>query len=602
MYTLFQKAADLATLRSVHRSRLETRIHTSRNVREAQTLADDLIRQTPTSAKGYLLSGQLYQQQSKWRAASAVYSAGLRLVYPKTHHGYDSLKREKQRVMAIIAEKHNRQTPPLLPYDILGIIFDTLSLSDLLQCANVCESWFYAIVDWPDFWKRTMVIEDHHSSELRIVRKQARDIQGLLTVLLHSECQIVNSLHFESVTLQNTTTIVPLLARVIQSISPPLMQLSFLDVDFSKEVLGLVLDACVNITYFSYVSTKLTSHIIADDDDIENEDDDDQPPLKKLVRTSLPTMMRRREIRTFHPTTTFRMMTSLKFCGMNDTALLAELLQKCPNLGSLYLDSRDKINHGQLLHVTSHVCHHLRICCISKGAQFTSIRASRSSTGLVIQDGHVLAQLNDVCQFLKKLVHHHHQPVELLSVDYDLRIFTPRLFLNRHICHLRQLELCCKSLFRNTMMPTKNEPAFESSFCALLMRCPALQVLIIHDPFEVTAAYNYKLLAPYSANVTDTVLTTLASSCTQLEHLTVGGPCHEYTAQGFDRYASSDGSNRLKYLEVSLDPDIHNVPQLIVKLPLLTTLHCNLGLTRFVVEPLLQQRGGSLIEDRFFPW
>ncbi|KAI9247649.1 hypothetical protein BDA99DRAFT_525666 [Phascolomyces articulosus] len=203
MHTLIQKATDLATLRSVvHRSSLshrnhnsKSRIHSSTNIQEA----DDLIRQSPGSAKGYILMGKLYQQQNKWRAASAVYSAGLRLVNQKTNDDYAQLKREKQYVMGIIAKKHNQQSPPLFPYDILNIIFHSLSTSSLLQCATVCESWFYAIVEWPGFWHRLLNNDDSNqyhssSSELRIIKYQEQDIQSLLTILLHSECHLVKSI------------------------------------------------------------------------------------------------------------------------------------------------------------------------------------------------------------------------------------------------------------------------------------------------------------------------------------------------------------------------------------------------------------------------
>ncbi|KAG2226664.1 hypothetical protein INT45_001011 [Circinella minor] len=194
METLIQRATDLASLRFIRsfsttsrrRRNIETCIDTFNNIQDAQTMGNNLIRQSPTTAKGYLLSGQIYQNQHQWRAASAIYGSGLRLVYQKANSDYALLKREKQRVMAIIAEKHNQEPSILLPYDILGIIFSSLPLSDLLQCAIVCESWFHAIVEWPEFWNRILknndFAEQQHNTislptELHIEKKQERDIQ-----------------------------------------------------------------------------------------------------------------------------------------------------------------------------------------------------------------------------------------------------------------------------------------------------------------------------------------------------------------------------------------------------------------------------------------
>ena len=212
MHTLIQKATDIATFQSVrslsassHRRRNnESHFHSFNNLQDAQKMGDDLIRRSPTTAKGYLLSGQIYQHQHQWRAASAIYGAGLRLVYQKTNNDYALLKREKQHVMAIIAEKHKQQPPILLPYDILGIIFSSLPLSDLVQCAVVCESWFYAVVECPEFWNRLLknsnngAIQQYSalslSTELLIDKKQEQYIQSLLIILLHSECHIIKSI------------------------------------------------------------------------------------------------------------------------------------------------------------------------------------------------------------------------------------------------------------------------------------------------------------------------------------------------------------------------------------------------------------------------
>ncbi|KAI9247650.1 hypothetical protein BDA99DRAFT_525667 [Phascolomyces articulosus] len=309
-------------------------------------------------------------------------------------------------------------------------------------------------------------------------------------------------------------------------------------------------------------------------------------------------------------TTTFQMMTTLQFSGISNTTLLIEAVQKCPNLESLYLDSHDRIHHGKIiLHLASHYYpvnsnkrerHHFRFCCISKGAQTHHTRAT-TTTGFIIQDGHVNAQPSDISRYMKKL---HPTSLELLSIDFDLRLITPRLFLDRNISHLRQLELCCASLYRNTMIPTKNDPSFETSFCALLSRCPGLQVLVIQDPWAVVPPHDNRLLERYHINITDRILVVLATTCTQLKQLTIEGTYHRYTVTGFDQYVRSSGSDQLEYLKINLDPDNHDIPEIINMLPRLVTLYSNnLGFqTRFAVEALLRQRDGSLLEDRYYPW
>ncbi|KAG2226665.1 hypothetical protein INT45_001012 [Circinella minor] len=156
------------------------------------------------------------------------------------------------------------------------------------------------------------------------------------------------------------------------------------------------------------------------------------------------------------------------------------------------------------------------------------------------------------------------------------------------------------------MTPAKNEPTFEPSFCAMLTRCPGLQALIIQNPLGVVPYHHDHdgLLESYQVNITNTVLVVLATSCTQLKQVTIEGTCHGYTPSGFNRYANSNGSNNLEYLKVDLNPDDYDIPQIVNMLPRLVTLYCNnLGFqTRFAVQPLLQQRGGSLLEDRYFPW
>ncbi|KAI8144025.1 hypothetical protein BJV82DRAFT_656454 [Fennellomyces sp. T-0311] len=517
MHILIQKAADLAT--SVQRSRLQSRIATCGNIREAQSLADDLVRRAPTSAKGYLLSGKLYQQQNKLRSASSVYSAGLRLVHP-TNIEYALLKLEKERVMALIAKRHNEK-PPLFPYEILNLIFHQLSLSDLLQCANVCESWYHAIVEWPDFWHK--IVE---KQELHIVRHNPRDLQSLLMVLLHSECHLVNALHFQDVALHST--IVPLLARVIRSISPPLTRLSFEDVDLlTYDLFGPILDASTHMTHFSY----------------KRRNQPQQPSV----------MMKRRKL------PTFRMMTVLKLSGVNNSALLTDVIQKCPNLEQLYLDSHDNIHHNQILHASRHV----KFVCIARDAALPD-GASHRGSGLVIDRAQALPSI------MKK------RPIELLYLDH--RLITPRLRITlQH--QVRELHLCSGSAMQ------QDWGIFESILCSLLGRCPALQVFAVHDP-------------PTALKITNTVLRALAA-CTQLKYLSIDGADHEYTADGLDRFM---GRVDLEYLKIPIDTTF-NIHQIVARQPHLKTLYCT-GVsidfqTRFAIDPILQERGGSLVEDRY---
>ncbi|KAI9271834.1 hypothetical protein BDA99DRAFT_306338 [Phascolomyces articulosus] len=120
---------------------------------QQQKAAQKMIKKSPTSAKGYFISAQLYQEQDDFNSALNIYLHGLKSV-PLDDPYHSSLLNEKQKLLVKIKQRSQGGFYNLLPYDLLYLIFGYLDYKDLLQCARVCRRWNDFMMDWPEFWNK----------------------------------------------------------------------------------------------------------------------------------------------------------------------------------------------------------------------------------------------------------------------------------------------------------------------------------------------------------------------------------------------------------------------------------------------------------------
>ncbi|KAI9271747.1 hypothetical protein BDA99DRAFT_602493 [Phascolomyces articulosus] len=118
-----------------------------------QEEAQRMIKESPTSSKGYFVSAQLYQEQDDLNAALSIYLQSLKSV-PPGDLDYSLLLKEKQRLIAKLKQRSQGGFYDLLPYDVLYLIFGHLSYKELLHCARVCRRWNDFMMEWPEFWNK----------------------------------------------------------------------------------------------------------------------------------------------------------------------------------------------------------------------------------------------------------------------------------------------------------------------------------------------------------------------------------------------------------------------------------------------------------------
>ncbi|KAI9491789.1 hypothetical protein BDB00DRAFT_930197 [Zychaea mexicana] len=106
--------------------------------------AREMIHYAPHSPLGYLRAGDLYTMQSNYGEAIDIYAFGLYSVEPSSlpeqqQQQYELILRKKQE-----AEQKQYQRLDLmrvLPFDVISIILQELTLEEWMACMDVCVQW-----------------------------------------------------------------------------------------------------------------------------------------------------------------------------------------------------------------------------------------------------------------------------------------------------------------------------------------------------------------------------------------------------------------------------------------------------------------------------
>ncbi|KAI9264982.1 hypothetical protein BDA99DRAFT_39988 [Phascolomyces articulosus] len=222
-----------------------------------QKNAQNIIDTSPTSAKGYFLSGQLYQEQNDLHTALIIYLQGLQRV-SQDDPQYALMQQKKQKLATKIKQRNQDAIFSFLPFEVFDLIFINLGFQDLLQCTCVCTQWFNFLVEWPKFWGilSSAVPKDASRSILAsLLRGQAQELrlEGPLDCsLIHyifsflgswQNNNFVQTIYLEK--LDMSTSDLLLLSSAIRCMSTSLKQIELVNCSVKHDdIMQTILPAC----------------------------------------------------------------------------------------------------------------------------------------------------------------------------------------------------------------------------------------------------------------------------------------------------------------------------------------------------------------------
>ncbi|KAI9245088.1 hypothetical protein BDA99DRAFT_576980 [Phascolomyces articulosus] len=357
--------------------------------KEAQNAAQQIINKSPRSAKGYLTSAQLYQENDDLSTAFNVYLQGLKFVAPDDPY-YSTLIREKQRVATKIKQRSQGGFYNLLPYDILYLIFGNLQYKDLLNCVRVCRRWNDFMMEWPEFWNKmsSAMPNINQSTMISLLQGQTQELRlegpidaGLKHDILWFLSLWENNSFIQKIYLTKIDMImsdISLLSEAIRCMSPSLKQIEWENCTVSQvDIIRNVIPACTpGLNYLSFSRnihpTTQTHYTYYNRNRSNNQD-----YIIKLYRTpekqtTLPSTINDYSTLTYLKIDTF-FNSAPGYSNYHNSDIYvytAALIKKCPNLVHLFLDSygTDPRNLRNCLHQAVNFCPRLKTLVIFKNA------------------------------------------------------------------------------------------------------------------------------------------------------------------------------------------------------------------------------------------
>ncbi|KAI8136878.1 hypothetical protein BJV82DRAFT_718599 [Fennellomyces sp. T-0311] len=556
-------------------------------------MAQKLVRQSPTCAKGYLDSGQIYKRQNNLYTALSIYEQGLRAVTSDDPR-YAELEKEAHDIMASLTQ-HTPGFRQLLPYDILCIIFGMLEFRDLLRCTGVCQGWCNFILDWPEFW-RQLSVELPQVSKKTPLRRQVQEfrlvgpmdpglMRDMLVFLTHLDKQHTQKLYFRKLYISEKD--LDLLVRVLRSTSPPATRVEFVDCRiFHDKVINPILEACSNFSHVSFSRTTVS-------------------PLNFGVKRPTWTQV-------VVPRVSFSSLTYLKLCfeyqdrpyhSSSQTGRLSGILRRCPNLVHLFLDSGGSIHQGHCIRQAIKYCPRLLNLIVSDKAIMPATVVSKIDTSeylenqsevgirrLVLTGGRIKCAQNDIVSVFNKVS----SSIKLLHLHYASNHINPSTLYKlaqQSTLQLREIRLSTEY----SAGLSSNEPSVTKVLAKLFSRCPLLEVIKIIDTTGLRRGNDKCFIY-----VDDEVLTAIAEHCPQIHYLQVLGQ-RRHTAEGILQFATI-GACGLIYLEIDVERKI--ILPLIQRIPSLQRLNVRKDSNRNeppippdekpIAQRILRERGGSL--------
>ncbi|KAI8138460.1 hypothetical protein BJV82DRAFT_630907 [Fennellomyces sp. T-0311] len=580
-------------------------------LQKAQLAAQKRIRKSPTSAHGYLASGEIYKQQGNLRAALSIYKQGAQHVAPhKAQHAL--LQKEVYEISGVLSGR-SQKFQHLTPYDIWYLIFENLGFRDLLRCACVCKTWCNFLVDLPEFWEQFPAqpaegLQPTTSCQIHEVRlygpMDAGLIEDILKFLKYWNNPFMQKLSFKNVLLSDSDA--DLMATALRLISPPVKHVEFINCIISnRKVIGPILEACSGLRCVSFSQNNMPS---------------------KKYDTSAP---RKKPI--IIPHVEFSSLTYLKLCltyqgdilqGKDDTSRLCGMLRQCPNLVHLLLATERSVLHSKCAAQAVEYCPRLRNLVVSPLAEIPKTMKdwidkdghmhSSCTTVEAASSPHKVSSTDELQGFVfTESTMHNTEHSDIISILDKAHKSLMALFISCNgysidssvICrlashgapHLRELHL---------LSPWKtgskhNEDTIEQALVALFSHCPSLEVIEINNTCPGCSRHHHD---GFILKTNDEVLLAIARNCPMLYHLKISG-CHRHSGSIMYHFADTVGS-KLAYL--GIDMDCNFALKIVEKLPALKVLDIlnyqpNRSYSTIMpvtlyerISQILQRRGGDL--------
>ncbi|KAF8983474.1 hypothetical protein CPC16_009928 [Podila verticillata] len=123
---------------------------------DALTDAKTMIQLYPQSPKAYLRAGKILRQQQNYKSCTRIYVAGAERC-EKVGKEYETLARlakDMTATMEGLAKKEARILDPVerLPYELIVMVFDSLTFAQRLSCMGVCKKWSSYLGSIKRFW------------------------------------------------------------------------------------------------------------------------------------------------------------------------------------------------------------------------------------------------------------------------------------------------------------------------------------------------------------------------------------------------------------------------------------------------------------------
>ncbi|KAI9271600.1 hypothetical protein BDA99DRAFT_534089 [Phascolomyces articulosus] len=322
---------------------------------QQQKAAQKMIKKSPTSAKGYFISAQLYQEQDDFNSALNIYLHGLKSV-PLDDPYHSSLLKEKQKLLVKIKQRCQGGFYDLLSYDLLYLIFGYLDYKDLLQCARVCRRWNDFMMDWPEFWNKLKLGMPnlHQSTLLSLLHGDTQELrlEGPLDPGLKCDIFWLLSSWEDNHFIQKihiSISDIRLLSNTARCMSATLKQIELIDcsIEHKEDIIHNLLPACSPglthvsflykseprlITYYPAFPTISYQHTIT----LRRSPVKSQTATLKSVNINYSTLTYLKLDKYLKPLNTYN-------SNSKDTIIM-KLIKRCPNLVHLFLPTCDNAN------------------------------------------------------------------------------------------------------------------------------------------------------------------------------------------------------------------------------------------------------------------
>ncbi|KAI8141368.1 hypothetical protein BJV82DRAFT_618928 [Fennellomyces sp. T-0311] len=463
----------------------------------------------------------------------------------------------------------------LLPYDVLHLIFDYLSMNELVVCLAVCRSWFSFIVDLPYFkhygsvempslatssdMLEFMLTQQSSMRKLRVLGQTKQSGATILRFIMYSAVNF----KLQSLWLQDweydkkchEDTLYSLYHSLNQYSLEQLTLINMIEFP-SIEFFARFFLSCKGLKQLTFVCNRWHQQ----GDCYEMTRSVSHEPLYQVSVAALPMLS----------LTYLRLSLPDIFHDHHPTGTtFPNIFPSCPNLRHLFMDSLDSIFHAHAIHEAFHHCHQLQDAIVSPLAELPptihhrpqieydssmSFQKAALPRRLAFLQGNCKGQnplrKYDLCDsgclhtdsfYLVPVLKMHHKTLEMLYLQYDGGGRSTATCIKQlaasGVGELRELHIVADGkIFDEEISSIVNK-----ELALLLSCCPLLEILVITTSKDSSV----------SMAIQDVILQTIAYNCSQLRRLVICGRDLEITTHGlFDLSTAAHGFQHLEYIQI----------------------------------------------------